>query len=295
MFGSSGVTEQWNNFTRIFLPILDMHAPLRDITIRNPTAPPVTDATRDLMARRRQALRDNGRDSSEYRDLNRTGRSAIRRDSRDDIDQRIKDAGPASVWRSLRGVVGNKRTGQRVLPSLPVEQLNRFFVDVGPRVAAEVAGRGPRPHLECRLPRVVSRTFTVTPVSQDVLRRTLFGMRNSSSGGQDGICVRVLKACFDAIPEVFQHIVNSCLANSDFPAAWKHSLVFPIFKSGDSANPSNFRPISIIPAIAKLVERLVQRQLHDFLSSSHLLSPTQHGFRTSHSTETALVAVSDRS
>ena len=289
-----GVTEQWDTFSRIFTPILDQHAPIRDITIRNPTAPPVTDATKDLMARRRQALRDHGRDSHVYRDLNRTVRSAIRRDSRNDIDRRIKEAGPNSVWRNLRAVVGDKKAGQRVLPSIPVEQLNRFFVDVGPRVAAEVAAGGPRPQLDCRLPRVVSRTFDVTPVSQEVLRRTLFSMRNSSSGGQDGISVTILKASFDAIPHVIQHIVNSCLANSDFPASWKHSMVIPIFKSGDSSNPSNFRPISIIPAIAKLVERLVQRQLFYFLASCHLLSPSQHGFRTAHSTETALVAVSDR-
>ena len=185
VFRSVRVTEQWDSFTRIFMPILDRQAPVRDITIRNPTAPPVSEATRDLMARRRRALRDLGRDSHEYRDLNRTVRSAIRRDTRDDIDRRIRESGPDSVWRNLRSVVGNKKSGQRVLPSMPVEQLNRFFVDVGPRVAAEVAGRGPRPQLECRLPRVSSRTFAVTPVSQEVMRRTLFSMRNTSSGGRD--------------------------------------------------------------------------------------------------------------
>ena len=106
-------------------------------------------------------------------------------------------------------------------------------------------------------------------------------MSNSSSGGQDGISVTILKASFDAIPHVIQHIVNSCLAKSDFPASWKHSMVIPIFKSGDSSNPSNFRPISIIHAIAKLEERLVQRQLFYFLTGPHtprkrhlLLCPT---------------------
>ena len=294
VFRHDSVTEQWETFIQIVMPILDLHAPIRDVTIRNPTAPPVTGATRDLMARRRQALRDQGRDSTVYRDLNRAVRSAIRRDSRDDIGRRIREEGALSVWKNIRSVVADKKAGQRVLPSMSADQLNQFFVNVGPRVAAEVAGRGPKPQLECRLPRVVSRTFRVSPVSQEVLRRTLFSMRNSSSGGQDGICIRVLKACFDAIPDVIQHIVNSCLANADLPASWKHSQIFPIFKSGDPSNPSNFRPISIIPAIGKLVERIVQQQLYYFLSSCHLLSPTQHGFRSAHSTETALVAVSDR-
>ena len=89
------------------------------------------------------------------------------------------------------------------------------------------------------------------------------------------------------------HIVNSSITLNDVPTSWKHSLVHPIHKSGDSNNPSNFRPISILPVISKIVERTVQRQLYYYLSSNHLLSPTQHGFRPRHSTETALTCVSD--
>ena len=64
-------------------------------------------------------------------------------------------------------------------------------------------------------------------------------------------------------------------------------------KSGDPADPSNYRPISIIPVIAKAVERAVQRQLHHYHSSNHLLSPIQHGFRPGQPTKTALTCITD--
>ena len=98
VFKSSGVSKKWEVFLSLFLPILDHHAPLKKITIRNPTAPPATDATKNLMVQRRIALRDVGRDSSEYRDLNRAVRSAIRKDTRNDIQNRIDEQGPATVW-----------------------------------------------------------------------------------------------------------------------------------------------------------------------------------------------------
>ena len=82
------------------------------------------------------------------------------------------------------------------------------------------------------------------------------------------------------------------IAQSEVPSSWKHSLVLPIFKSGDHTQPSNYRPISIVPVIAKIVELAVHQQLYDYLSSNRLLSSSQHGFRPRHSTETALTTIS---
>ena len=172
--------------------------------------------------------------------------------------------------------------------------MNEYIVQVGPRVASEVAGQGPAPQIDCRLPRVGACAFTVHAVSLHTLRRTIFSMRNTSARGDDGLCTRAIKASFDAIGDILLHIINTCLSNSDFPSEWKHSIVHPIYKSGDPSSPSNFRPISIVPVLSKKVDRVVQRQLYYNLSSNHFLSPNQHGFRPRHSTETALVSVADR-
>ena len=87
-------------------------------------------------------------------------------------------------------------------------------------------------------------------------------MRNSPARGADGFRVRVLKAGFLAVGGILLNIINACLIHSDYPSSWKYSLIHPIFKTGDPSDPSNFRPISIIPTISKTVERVVQRQLY---------------------------------
>ena len=169
-----------------------------------------------------------------------------------------------------------------------------FFVNVGPKVTAELSARGTAPDLPVRLPRVGACGFTVKPVSLECFHRTIFSMRNSAACGDDGLCIRVFKMSFPCVGHILLHIVNQCLITSDIPSSWKHALVQPIFKSGDPANPSSFRPISILPVISKVVEKIVQRQLHYYLASNHLLASNQHGFRPQHSTETALLTMTDK-
>ena len=149
--------------------------------IRNEGVPVVTDATGDIMARRRVALASLGRSSTEYRQLNRAARSAIRRDSCDDVRRRIREEGRNAMWRVIRLSVGSKGDS-RIVPYASPDQMNHFFVGVGPRVAGEVRDIGEAPHLPCRLPRVGACALTLAE-----LRTTVFGMSRSAACAEDGV------------------------------------------------------------------------------------------------------------
>ena len=292
VFASPSVTTKWDCFLSIFLRFIDAHAPVRSVRIRNPRAPPVSEHTKALMAHRRAALAAHGHGSVEYREANRAVKSAIRRDTRQDIARRIHEDGRKSMWRHIQSVVSGKKSVRKV-PDASPDDLNTFFVGVGPRVAGEVRGMGETPNLPCRLPRVGSCAFQLTPLSLSELRAVVFGMSSSGACGDDGVSILMVRMSFEAIGQVLLHLLNSSISTSEVPLSWKHSLVHPIFKSGDSTSPSNYRPISIVPVIAKILERAVHQQLYSYLSGNHLLSPTQHGFRPRHSTETALLTISD--
>ena len=215
-----------------------------------------------------------GHGSAEYQSANRLARSAFRSDKKQYVSQRVREQGRASVWKNIKDTVGSKRPNVQTLPSASADDLNNFFVSVGPRVAAELDSCGPAPSLPTRLPRVGACAFSLQPVGLQSLHKIIFGMRNSPARGDHGICIRMLKLGFSAIGHVLFHISNLCLTTNDIPDQWKHSRVLPVYKFGDPSDPSNFRPISILPVISKIVERVVQRQLYYYLSVNHLLSPT---------------------
>ena len=103
-----------------------------------------------------------------------------------------------------------------------------------------------------------------------------------------------MKMFLPSVYHVIAHIVNSSLTSHTVPRSWKLTIIHPIQKNSKSTETSNYRPISILPIIAKITERVAYEQLSEFFTSHHLFSPCQHGFRTHHSTESALLAMTDR-
>ena len=104
----------------------------------------------------------------------------------------------------------------------------------------------------------------------------------------------MMQTYFERLGHALLNIINSCLTTGDIPSTWKHALVTPIPKRKASTEPSNTRPISILPAAMKVAERVVQRQLVTYLDDNHLMCGAQHGYRTGHSTDTALHVITDR-
>ncbi len=89
-------------------------------------------------------------------------------------------------------------------------------------------------------------------------------------------------------------IVNTCIVTGIVPTAWRHALVIPLFKSGDVSDFNNFRPVSLLPIISKVLEKIAADQFTHFLESKKFLSNSQHGFRPKLSTETAVIVITDK-
>ena len=118
-------------------------------------------------------------------------------------------------------------------------------------------------------------------------------MNNSNACGSDGMPLKFIKDALPVIVSYLTTIMNTSIVTGNFPTTWKYSIVVPILKTGDVNNPSNYRPISLLPVLSKLLEKIVSAQLSQHLESKHLLSNTQHGFRPKLSTNSALLTLTN--
>lgn len=112
---------------------------------------------------------------------------------------------------------------------------------------------------------------------------------SSQSRGVDDLSLRQLK---ESLPVTFPFILetlNSSLSSGTFPALWKKALVLPLPKVRVPATVNDYRPISLLCSLSKILERIVLRQVFEFLDSRSALDKYQSGFRPGYSTQTALL------
>ncbi len=136
---------------------------------------------------------------------------------------------------------------------------------------------------------VLPNSFSFAKVSVNQITKMLEELQVSKSTGLDNIPARFLRDAADIIAPTITFIGNLSLENGIFPSDMKLAKIIPLFKKGNRCDPGNYRPISILSVASKILERIVYKQMYEYLSKSSLIYDFQSGFRKSYSTDTSLL------
>ena len=148
----------------------------------------------------------------------------------------------------------------------------------------------------CFGPPVSSALITFPPVMQHEVENMLKSLNTAKASGSDGVPPYFLKHCSASLAPTLTLIINESLATGIVPDIFKMASVCPLFKNGDPYNARNYRPISFLPIISKLLEKVVHRQLvkHLQLSSNATGLPAeQFAYRSNQSCEDAHALVNN--
>ncbi len=123
----------------------------------------------------------------------------------------------------------------------------------------------------------------------DQVLKALNKLKSTKATGLDDVTPSMIKDASQYIVVPVAYIINLSMSSGIYPAQWKNAKIIPVYKSGSVSELDNYCPISILPAISKIAERLDHDQLAKFLEDSSLLSPTQFGFR--YFTDTIMIEI----
>ena len=125
------------------------------------------------------------------------------------------------------------------------------------------------------------------------IRDAFAKVKTAKSFGIDNISSYFMKLALPYIENSLAFLFNTSIETSQFPDSWKVARITPIFKDGDKTEKSYYRPISVLPVISKLFEKLVFNQLYLYMKDNGLFTSDQSGFLRLHSTLTCLLKMSD--
>ena len=132
--------------------------------------------------------------------------------------------------------------------------------------------------------------FELQPVHPDTVDKIIKNLKNSKSCGLDHIDTYVLKIARKEIVPAVTHLVNLSIGSGVFPSSFKIIKSAPLYKSkGDRLDPSSYRPVALLSTVSKILERAVYLQIMDYMETNQYFHPNHHGFRSNHSTTTALL------
>ena len=119
----------------------------------------------------------------------------------------------------------------------------------------------------------------------------IIGLNVNKAYGPDQISANMLKLCGRNLCIPLKMIFNNIIITGNFPDQWKKANVTPVHKKNDKQIVSNYRPISLLPILAKVFERIIFKKLYNYLISNELITKNQSGFRPGDSCPNQLLSL----
>lgn len=291
----SDVNEMVVLFNTFIINLMDKHAPVKQIVVRDKPQPWFTDNVRHIMRLRDDAQSqyrntNSDADKTQYKMLKHLARTSLFYEKTAFFGQQINSnlKNPKLLWKRLKNTVVPFKN-RHELPAFlrDPDAVNEAFLDIPGGDGASISDLT---YFEYH--RHGSATFTLTTVHEHEVAKHILSIKSNATG-VDSINMDMIIMTLPRTLSVITAIINKSIQSSTYPSLWKIAIIRPIPKNNHPASVKDLRPISILPYLSKILERVVHGQLIRYCEANGVLPLFQSGFRKQRSTTTALLDVVD--
>nr|CAI5860341.1 unnamed protein product [Callosobruchus analis] len=287
----SDIDSKIQFLTENILILFNIHSPIVTKRVSKPPAPWLTDGIRLAFKQRNEALTEYKQKRTlatwqRYKKL-RNHTLTLVRNKKAEYLRSVKRESLGKFYKAL----GSLNIRSKKDCNIPQELSDPYKInDAFCKVFQES-------DLECAERIAFYRThssvcFNFSLVSESIVIEAVNKIK-SNSCGVDGVTLQMVKLCLPVISIYLTHIVNCCLESGYFPEQWRKARVIPLPKTANPTSYDQLRPVSLLPVLSKILERVAYDQILAYLNSNSLLPLRQSGFRTGHSTTSAVCDLLD--
>ena len=305
--------ESFNSFLNELNSLIDIHAPIKKLSKRQlklATKPWITKGILTSMKIRDNLFREYLESSSpnikiflhsrykQYRNrivsLLRTSKKLYYRQY---FNNNLNNL--SNIWKGIREIISLKPSSSNTIISLQIndsicsnpltvaETFNDYFTSVADKVREEIPFTSH--HFSEWLPQSKPSSFFIQPVSPNEVSKIILGLKKGKSSGPNSIPYPILSNISNSLSPILSKLINLSFTTGIYPSKLKEAKVIPVFKKGSPTLVENYRPISLLSNIDKIIQKLMHSRISKFLDKFNIIYSRQFGFRSNHSTTYALI------
>jgi hypothetical protein len=205
---------------------------------------------------------------------------------------------PKKMWQIINNLTG------RVIKAVDEMLLKSFKIkarDLSDKFAHDFENNVLSVLTTCSVPLLDKRTYSNSPkvslkinkIKENTMSQIITNINTNKGAGFDKLRARDIKFISNEMTPVLTHLVNQCISSSLYPDKLKIGLIRPIHKKGSYIDTNNYRPITILSTIDKIIEKYLGKKINDFLSSNDIIHDRQFGFQKGKNTSQLLAKFTD--
>ena len=299
-FGVSDPDEELEILSSLIKECIVRHAPLKLTKVTRPPAPWLKDPAiaelkeqRDRLRSAARARKNNKETWEKFRAVRNRLKELIKSTKRNFMERMLSSKKSKEVWTVIHRIL--HPSPQRI--TMQPDKLNNFFASTAERTiginADHVDDYASIIKFIQSLPANIENGFQIRTVTLKEVVHELRNIRSDCSTGPDNIPAKMIKMVADYLGSPLTDVINTCIKNLYFPSAWKLARICAIPKGNQIKSEKDFRPISILPVLSKVYERLIFHQLSVFIDKNYVLNSNISAYRKGQSTTTVLQAIRD--
>ena len=299
----------------IYKDLIDKYLPLRKLSRKEKSfwfKPWLTRGIRTSMNTRdalhRESLKSDNEEDHKYYKRYKNFVTRMQNKSYNDyhsknLEEHQKNNNKKKIWESINEIANYKRKKTTEIKWLAHEGtqirgtkeitncLNTHFNSIGKRMAEKIHNPNTTNFDNLsHIPEQINSLF-LRPTTVEELIKLIRALELHKAPGPDGINSYVIKKTEAVIAPALMKLFNKCLDQGIFPDSLKTASIVPLHKGGAREEPTNYRPISLLPQFSKLLEKIIKNRMISFLDNNKIITNDQFGFRKSHSTELAIINI----